>query len=102
MSLFFHLARTSKWVLFVAFATSLVSGFGNAWLIALINQALSASNARLIELGWRFLLVGVVVLATRTLSQTLFMYLGQSAKAMLRLHKVRRIDRKSKRLNSST
>src|SRR3546814_13833543 len=91
MSLFFHLARTSKWVLFVAFATSLVSGFGNAWLIALINQALGASNARLIELGWRFLLVGVVVLATRTLSQTRFMYLGQHAKAMLPLHNVQRI-----------
>lgn len=91
MSLFLYLIRTSRWALLVALVTSLVSGFGNAGLIALINQALGASNARLAELGWRFLLLGTVVLLTRTLSQTLFMSLGQRTKAMLRMHTIHRI-----------
>ncbi|MEA3112400.1 MAG: putative pyoverdin transport system ATP-binding/permease protein, partial [Caballeronia sp.] len=77
MSLFLYLVRNSRRVLAVAVVASLVSGFGNAALIALINQALGASNTKLVELGWQFLIVGVVVLGTRTLSQTLFMQLGQ-------------------------
>ncbi len=95
MSLLLYLIRSSRLVLPVALATSLVSGFGNAGLVALINQALGASNAHLVELGWRFLLLGIVVLVTRTLSQTLFMYLGQRAKAMLRMHTIRRIGEAS-------
>ncbi|MDE1182636.1 cyclic peptide export ABC transporter [Paraburkholderia sp.] len=91
MSLLLKLARDSRWILFVALITSLVSGFGNAGLIALINQALSATSAHLAELGWQFLLLGVVVLLTRTLSQTLFMYLGQHAKATLRMQTIRRL-----------
>jgi putative ATP-binding cassette transporter len=91
MSLFLYLVRNSRWVLAVAVVASLVSGFGNAALIALINQALGASNTKLVELGWQFLIVGVVVLGTRTLSQTLFMQLGQRAKATLRMRTIRRI-----------
>ncbi len=95
MSLLLNLARQSRWTLLVALLTSLVSGFGNAGLVALINQALGASGARLAELGWRFLVLGVVVLVTRTLSQTLFMYLGQHAKATLRMRTIRRIGEAS-------
>jgi putative ATP-binding cassette transporter len=91
MSLLLNLARHSRWVLLIALLTSLTSGFGSAGLVALINQALSASNAQLAELGWRFLALAIVVLITRTLSQTLFMYLGQRAKAMLRMRTIRRI-----------
>jgi putative ATP-binding cassette transporter len=91
MSLLLNLARHSRWVLLAALLTSLISGFGSAGLVALINQALGASNARLAELGWRFLALAIVVLLTRTLSQTLFMYLGQRAKAMLRMRTIRRI-----------
>jgi putative ATP-binding cassette transporter len=91
MSLLLNLARRSRWVLLAAMLTSLISGFGSAGLVALINQALGASNARLAELGWRFLALAIVVLITRTLSQTLFMYLGQHAKAMLRMRTIRRI-----------
>ena len=36
-------------------------------------------------------MVGIVVLLTRTLSQTLFMYLGQRAKASLRMRTIQRI-----------
>jgi putative pyoverdin transport system ATP-binding/permease protein len=95
MSLLLNLARQSRWTLLVALLTSLVSGFGNAGLVALINQALGASGARLAELGWRFLVLGVVVLFTRTLSQTLFMYLGQHAKATLRMRTIRQIGEAS-------
>ncbi|WP_027796669.1 cyclic peptide export ABC transporter [Paraburkholderia acidipaludis] len=91
MSLLLKLARNSRWTLFVALVTSLVSGFGNAGLVALINQALSASSAQLARLGWQFLVLGAVVLVTRTVSQTLFMDLGQRAKANLRMQTIRRL-----------
>lgn len=91
MSHFWYLIRQSRLVLIIALVTSLVSGFGNAGLVALINQALGASNSRLAELGWQFLILGIVVLVTRTVSQTLFMYLGQRAKATLRMQTIRRI-----------
>ncbi|RQM45749.1 cyclic peptide export ABC transporter [Paraburkholderia bannensis] len=91
MSLLLKLARNARWTLFVALATSLVSGFGNAGLVALINQALSASTSQLARLGWQFVVLGVSVLATRTLSQTLFMDLGQRAKADLRMQTIRRL-----------
>ncbi|SDC78807.1 cyclic peptide export ABC transporter [Paraburkholderia lycopersici] len=91
MTLLLKLARDARWTLFVALVTSIVSGFGNAALVALINQALSASTAQLARLGWQFAMLGVAVLATRTLSQTLFMSLGQRAKANLRMQTIRRL-----------
>lgn len=91
MSIFLYLVRHSRWLLLTALATSIVSGLGNAALIALINEALGAPRERLIELGWCFLLAGALVLITRTLSQTLFIYLGQRAKATLRMYSIRRI-----------
>ncbi|MFT4066899.1 cyclic peptide export ABC transporter [Paraburkholderia sp.] len=91
MTLLLKLARNARWTLFVALVTSIVSGLGNAGLVALINQALSASTAQLAHLGWRFAVLGMVVLATRTLSQTLFMSLGQRAKANLRMQTIRRL-----------
>lgn len=91
MSLFWQLVRDARRLLVVAFVASLISGFGNAGLVALINEALDAPRDTLGALGLRFLLLGVVVLATRTLSQTLFMTLGQRAKASLRMDVVRRI-----------
>ena len=97
MSLLLSLARRSRGILFIALITSLISGFGSAGLVALINQALGASQGRLTELGWQFLLLGITVLLTRTLSQTLFMYLGQKAKATLRMQTIRHIAEASYR-----
>ncbi|QGZ64672.1 cyclic peptide export ABC transporter [Paraburkholderia acidisoli] len=91
MTLLLKLARNARWTLFVALVTSLVSGFGNAGLVALINQALSASPAQLGRLGWQFAGLGAIVLVTRTASQTLFMDLGQRAKANLRMQTIRRL-----------
>jgi putative ATP-binding cassette transporter len=91
MSLFWQLVRSSRWPLSIAFIGSLVSGFGNAGLVALINQALTASREQLGALGLQFLGLGVLVLVTRARSQTLFMSLGQRAKATLRMQVLRRI-----------
>ena len=74
-------------------STSLISGFGSAALVALINQALVASRDRLDELGLQFLAVGVLALIARTVSQALFMSLGQDAKARLRIQTIDRISR---------
>ncbi|CAB3771803.1 cyclic peptide export ABC transporter [Paraburkholderia humisilvae] len=91
MSLLLHLVSKSRWALVAAFAASLVGGLGNAALLALINQALFAPPSGLARLGWQFLAVGIVALASRTLAQSLFMWLGQKAKATLRMRTIRRI-----------
>jgi putative pyoverdin transport system ATP-binding/permease protein len=90
-TLWFLVKGSRGWLLF-AVAMSLASGFGNAALVALINQALVASHEALIPLGLRFLAIGVAVLITRTVSQTLFMSLGQNAKASLRMMTIGRIS----------
>ncbi|MGS0897328.1 cyclic peptide export ABC transporter [Burkholderia stagnalis] len=91
MPLILYLIRHSRLTLLVAVVTSVVSGLSSAGLVALINQALGASQARLGELGLQFLGLGVLVLITRAVSSTLFMRLGQSAKATLRMSTIRRI-----------
>ncbi len=86
------MVKGSRGRLLVAIVMSLVSGFGNAGLVALINQALASPREQLVELGVRFFAIGVVVLITRTVSQTLFMSLGQNAKASLRMRTIERIS----------
>ncbi|CAG9255007.1 ABC-type siderophore export system, fused ATPase and permease components [Paraburkholderia unamae] len=95
LRLLLSLALESRWTLIAALATGIVSGLGNAGLVALVNQALSSSSDALSVLGWRFLGLGVVALVTRALSQSLFMRLGQSAKAGLRLRTIERIGKAS-------
>ncbi|WEY42124.1 cyclic peptide export ABC transporter [Paraburkholderia sp. SUR17] len=95
MSLLLHLVSKSRWALAVALAASVAGGLGNAALLALVNQALSAAPEQLTPLGWQFLAVGVVVVAMRTLAQSLFMWLGQKAKATLRMRTIRRIGEAS-------
>jgi len=91
MHLIASLLRSSRWLLPLALLASLASGFANAALVALINQALQASGAQLAQLGARFALLAALVLATRVGSQTLFMYLGQRVKARLRMQTIGRI-----------
>lgn len=95
MSLLLHLVSKSRWALAVALVASVAGGLGNAALLALVNQALSAAPEQLTRLGWQFLAVGVVVVAMRTLAQSLFMWLGQKAKATLRMRTIRRIGEAS-------
>ncbi|POR51583.1 putative ATP-binding cassette transporter [Paraburkholderia eburnea] len=95
MSLLLYLIRNSRGTLLIALVMSIVGGLGNAALVALINQALSASRDGLARLGVEFLAICLVVLVTRTLSQTMFMQLGQRAKATLRMRTIRRIGEAS-------
>lgn len=95
MFLLFYLLRNFRWMFLLALCTSVVSGLSNAALVALINQALGADGEQLASLGWKFLAMSVIVLLTRTLSSTLFMRMGQSAKAMLRMRTIDRIARAS-------
>jgi len=90
MQLMTFLIRSAGWLLFTALACSLISGLSNAWLLALINQALTASDAARIVLALQFVAGVILMLITRTLSQYLFMSMGQQAKATLRLRTVRR------------
>lgn len=89
------LIRQSRFMLLLALLASISGGLANAGLVALINQALSASPSQLTELGWRFLGLGALVLLARTLGQTFFVRLGQQAKATLRLQIIDRITNTS-------
>ncbi|MFT4065916.1 cyclic peptide export ABC transporter [Paraburkholderia sp.] len=91
MSLLLNLIRQSRWILLLALIISIVGGLANAGLVAIINQALGASAERLPTLGWQFLLLALAVLVTRTLSQTIFVKLGQNTKAALRMKTIRSV-----------
>lgn len=91
MKMLMYLVRNARGLLFVAMAASLLSGFANASLIALINHSLSAPTSQLFQLGLAFAGLAAAMLLTRVLSQTLFMYLGQRAKAQLRSKTVKLI-----------
>ncbi|WP_413726215.1 cyclic peptide export ABC transporter [Sodalis sp. RH16] len=79
-----QLARDAGGLLLLALIASVVSGFSNASLIALINKTLTVEAAGLALLGRTFIALTLLMLITRVLSETVFMYLGQRAKARLR------------------
>ena len=91
MSILLRLVRHARAMLVVAMLCGVVGGFGNAGLLALINQALAADVDALPHLGVMFLMLGIIVVVTRTLAQTLFMRLGQQVKATLRMSTIHRI-----------
>jgi ABC-type siderophore export system fused ATPase/permease subunit len=95
MSLLMALVRQSRWIMLFALITSVVGGLSSGALVATINQALGIAAGTLSELGWRFLLLALAVLVTRTLSQTCFVRLGQNTKAALRMSTIRRITEAS-------
>jgi putative ATP-binding cassette transporter len=84
VKLLLFLARSSRWLLGLALATSLISGFVGASLVALINQALNEPPEQLATLGWKFAGLSLVVLFSRWLSQTQFVELSQRTLAQLR------------------
>jgi putative ATP-binding cassette transporter len=91
VTIILFLFNSARWLVLIALVASVVSGFGSAMLVALINRALGAPSSQLVALGVQFAGVGLVVLVTRLVSQTLFMYLGQRAKATLRMRTIARI-----------
>lgn len=87
-ALLLSLLQGARGLLLLATLASLVGGVGATAMVALINQALGAGDDQLSHLGLQF--AGVVggVLLLRLLSQALFMYLGQRAKAQVRLRAI--------------
>ena len=91
MSIYLMLLRTTGVLFFVALACSVIGGLSNAALLALINQGLSATEAQRWQLAWQFALLALLMLGTRTLSQSLFMAMGQRCKAELRRKLVQQV-----------
>lgn len=92
MPLLRFLLTSARWTFPIAMVASVVSGLSSAALVAMINQALHVDSGQLASLALRFCLTGVLVLAMRALSQTLFMRMGQAAKAQLRQRLTRQIS----------
>jgi len=84
MSLFIMLLRLVGGWLILATAASLVSGFSNASLLAVINHSLLSDQNELTRAAVQFTLLAILMLSTRVLAETLFMWLGQKVKAILR------------------
>ena len=85
MRLFLFLFRASRGLLVAALLASLVSGFGSALMVSLINQALNVTGAELTAVGLRFGGVALGVLITRWVSETLFVQLSQRTLATMRM-----------------
>lgn len=81
MDLLRLLLRSSGPKAAIAVATGLISGLGSAWLISLLNQAVTSS----IGLVWPFVGVAIVVLLTGLLCQKVLIALSQDAVYRLRL-----------------
>lgn len=88
-ALLLSLLKGARGLMLLATLASLIGGFGATFMVALINRALSATGDQLTTLGVQFALVVSGVLLLRLLSQTLFMYLGQRAKANVRLRAIK-------------
>jgi putative pyoverdin transport system ATP-binding/permease protein len=84
MPLLLALMRSSRGLLVSALLTSLVSGFGGALLVALMNEALSTGPAHMSALAGKFGALCVVVLICRWLSNAQFVKLSQNTSAELR------------------
>ncbi|WP_336708922.1 MULTISPECIES: cyclic peptide export ABC transporter [unclassified Cedecea] len=84
MSLLMMLFRlVGGWLVLAAFA-SVVSGLSNASLLAVINHSLTLPPGGLADVALQFVLLAALMLGTRVLAETLFMWLGQKVKATLR------------------
>lgn len=78
MSVLMMLFRMVRGWLLLAVVAGVVSGLCNASLLAMINHGLTQSNeASWLSAGGDFALLTLLMLATRVVSQTTFMALGQ-------------------------
>ena len=91
MSVLLILFRMVGGWLLLAVIAGLISGLSNASLLALINHSLTPLTA-MNGPGLSFALLALLMLATRVVSQTTFMYLGQKVKARLRNELTQRVS----------
>lgn len=85
MNLIWLLIRASWFTVAIAGFTGLVSGAGSAWLIALINGAVSNDSIETNNLVWGFAGLALVVLFTSIISQVFLIRLAQGAVYDLRM-----------------
>ncbi len=77
MNLIYLLLRSSWLTVGIAIFTGLLSGASSAWLIALINTAISSNETNSTNLVWLFLGLIIVVFITGLISQIWLIRLGQ-------------------------
>lgn len=77
MNLIYLLLRSSWLTVAIAIFTGLLSGASSAWLIALINTAISSNETNNTNLAWLFFGLILVVFITGLISQIWLIRLGQ-------------------------
>jgi putative ATP-binding cassette transporter len=85
------LLRHSGWFLVLSVCSGLLGGLAGVGLIAVINRALDSEREALIQLGWIFAGLCVLLLLARMTSAFLLMRLGQNVIFNLRLKLSRQI-----------
>lgn len=94
MSIFFMLTRLIGGWLLLAVIAGLVSGFSNASLLALINHSLALTQRQeWLGTGLKFTLLALLMLVSRVISETTFVFLGQKVKAHLRSDMIRHVSK---------
>ncbi|UBF23859.1 cyclic peptide export ABC transporter [Kovacikia minuta CCNUW1] len=92
MNLILFLLRSSWKMVAIAIFTGFLSGASSAGLIALISHAISqGSSNSLASIGWAFLGLALISLATSIVSQMMLIQLAQQAIFQLRLNLSRQI-----------
>lgn len=91
MNLIYLLLRSSWLTVAIAIFTGLLSGASSAWLIALINTAISSNETNNTNLVWLFLGLILVVFITGLISQIWLIRLGQKVIFDLQMSLSRRI-----------
>jgi putative pyoverdin transport system ATP-binding/permease protein len=85
MNLVWFLLRESWKNVVLAAIAGLISGFCNAFLIALVNQSLNSNNLAINSSVWQYSSLALLALITSFLSQFLLIRLSQTAVYKLRL-----------------
>lgn len=85
MNLIYFLLKTSWVSVAIAALAGSLSGFGQTFLIATINQAVSKDNPNLEHLAWNFILLVLITFSVSLLAEYLLISLSQSAVHKLRL-----------------
>ena len=91
MTLLVFLWRTSRTMVLLAAAASLVSGASSAGLVAVINGALHSDGSRVMLLVTGFALLGMGKVASSALARILISRFSQRAVAIMRLEMSRQI-----------
>ncbi len=91
MNLILFLLRSSWRMVAIAVFTGFLSGGSSAGLIALISRAISQETVNLASIGWAFVGLAVISLATSVISQMMLIRLAQQAIFQLRLNLSRQI-----------